>query len=58
MATTRNKSRENSAAQVSRRAALLSLAAMAVTPSLLAAQSSEIWSVGDAHEALQSDLIR
>lgn len=58
MATTRIKSRENRAAQVSRRAALLSLVAMAVTPSLLAAQSSEIWPVGDAHEALQSDLIR
>ena len=58
MATTRNRPRENSAAQVSRRAALLSLAAITLTPSSLVAQSSEIWSVGDAHEALQSDLIR
>lgn len=58
MATTRNRPSENSAAQVSRRAALLSLAAMAATPTLLAAQTYEIWSVGDAHDALQTDLIR
>lgn len=58
MATTRNRPSENSAAQVSRRAALLSLAAITITPSSLVAQSSEIWSVGDAHEALQADLIR
>ena len=44
--------------RMDRRTAVLSLAATIVAPSSILAQTSEIWSVSKAHEALQSDLIR
>ncbi|WP_375255416.1 rhodanese-like domain-containing protein [Yoonia sp.] len=43
---------------ITRRSAVIGIAATAVLPTAAAAQSSEIWSVGEAHDALQQDLIR
>jgi rhodanese-related sulfurtransferase len=41
-----------------RRTVLLSLASMVAVPSSVTAQTAEIWSVSNAHQALKSDLIR
>lgn len=43
---------------LTRRKVVTTLVATAVTPSLGLAQSSEIWSVGQAYEALMADQIR
>ena len=43
---------------ITRRTAIIGLAASAAFPTAGIAQSSEVWSVGDAHNALQKDLIR
>ncbi len=43
---------------LNRRTAILSAASMVVVPASGVAQTSEVWSVTEAHAALQSDLIR
>lgn len=43
---------------MNRRTAILSAASVVFVPTSGVAQTSEVWSVAEAHEALQSDLIR